>query len=103
MTAEALTRTPTPDETTGGENELRHYTPDKAAELLGCSARYLREAFYYRLIPGTKIAGRLMFAPRHIRAISEMGEIEPVAHGQATPHAGRTRKTAARKPAKAAA
>ncbi|MEU0181838.1 hypothetical protein ABZ312_11705 [Streptomyces sp. NPDC006207] len=77
MTAEAHKRPPTPDETTGGENEFRHYTPEELVDPDGefrfpTTVRMLKEMAYKRQIPRSRMGGRVTFRLPHIRAIAEL-------------------------------
>lgn len=62
--------------------ELRHYSIDEAAALLGVSKRWLAGKVAAREVPCTFIAGQVKFTATHIRAISSAGEVVPAAIGR---------------------
>lgn len=77
MTAEARKRPPTPDETTGGENDLRYYTAEELVDPEGefrlpTTARMLHIWAHQRKIPHSRMGGRVRFRLPHIRATAEL-------------------------------
>lgn len=79
MTAEASERHPTPDET-GGDDELRHYTPDEVAtnKWLPMSARKIREMAYKRQIPHVNNGKTITLKRSQIREIAARYEVQPL-------------------------
>lgn len=57
--------------------ELRLYTPAEAAALLGVTENWVTERVKSRRVPFTLIGRFPRFSASHIRAITEMGEINP--------------------------
>lgn len=72
-------------------DELRHFSIEKTAEILGVSVSWLAKQVAARAVPCTFIAGKAKFAARHIREISAIGESDPALHGRKS----RTRKSTA--------
>lgn len=83
MTAEASERHPTPDET-GGDDELRHYTPDEvsANKWIPLSARKIRELAYKRQIPHCNNGIRITLTRWQIREIAARYEVQPLPAGK---------------------
>jgi hypothetical protein len=62
--------------------ELRHYSIQEAADLLGVSKRWLAGKVAAREVPCTFIAGQAKFTAAHIRLISAAGEVVPASLGR---------------------
>jgi len=75
---EAIARIALPDP------ELRLYTPEAAAELLGVTENWINDRIKARTIPFTFPGrGRFpRFTAQHIRAIAAMGEVDPTTYGR---------------------
>lgn len=77
MTAEARKRPPTPDDTpTGGESELRHYTPEELVDPNGkfrlpTTPRMIREWAYQRRFTRSRMGGKVTLRLSHIREFVE--------------------------------
>ncbi|WP_043469033.1 hypothetical protein [Kitasatospora sp. MBT66] len=62
--------------------ELRHYSIQETADLLGVSKRWLAGKVAAREVACTFIAGQAKFTAVHIRLLSAAGEINPDAIGR---------------------
>ncbi|KDN83442.1 hypothetical protein [Kitasatospora cheerisanensis] len=64
------------------ENELRHYSIQQAADLLGVSKRWLAGKVADRAVPHTFLANQTKFRAEHILQISRAGEVDPATRGR---------------------
>ncbi|MFF2612657.1 hypothetical protein [Kitasatospora sp. NPDC058046] len=66
------------------EAELRHYSIQETADLLGVSKRWLAGLVAARQVGCTFIANQAKFTAAHIRQLSTANEVDPAAIGRRT-------------------
>lgn len=62
--------------------ELKLYTPEEAASLLGKTENWVTESIKFGRIPFTKVGRSPRLSAKHIRAIAAAGEFDPATHGR---------------------
>ncbi|MFC4512598.1 hypothetical protein [Streptomyces ehimensis] len=79
MTSKGTRKEPPPSQM-GGEEELRHYTPEQVYEkkLSPFAPRTLRERASAGIFPHSIAGGRIEFRLCHLREIADMYEVRPI-------------------------